>query len=322
MKRFISLVLVVFMIILCVSSISSCSIKTDENKLKVVVTIFPIYDWVKNVLGDSDVDMTLLLKNSADLHNYQATVEDMYQISNCDVFIYIGGESDAWVDKALQNPKNKNRIAINLMELLGEKLKLEEVVEGMQVEEEEEGEEEEEEYDEHIWLSLKNASYLVKEIAKEIGKVDVNNANKYLENANSYAESLDALDANFSSKIANKKVDTLIFADRFPFRYLFDDYDLNYYAAFVGCSAETEASFETVIFLSKKVDELSLKHIVTIDGSDGKIAQTVKNNTKTKDQTIIVLDSLQSSSLIDVQNGKSYLKTMENNLKILEDVLL
>ncbi|MBR6050389.1 MAG: zinc ABC transporter substrate-binding protein, partial [Clostridia bacterium] len=181
--------------------------------------------------------------------------------------------------------------------------------------------EEETEYDEHVWLSLKNAAKLCKHISEKLGEIDVSNKVVYAANADSYIAKLNALDAKYADAVGAAKTKTLLFGDRFPFRYLTDDYGLDYYAAFVGCSAESEASFETIVFLSKKVDELGLGAIMQIESADGKIAKTIKENTKTKDQAILTLDSMQSTTLSDVNGGASYLGIMEKNLNVLKDAL-
>ena len=192
-------------------------------------------------------------------------------------------------------------------------LKEEELVEGMECEKEEDEEEEGPEYDEHVWLSLGNAAYLVDKIAKAICKVDMDNAVVYTENAKAYVEKLNALDASYKAAVDAASVKTLLFGDRFPFRYLTDDYDLKYYAAFVGCSAETEASFETIAFLAKKVDECSLKAVMTIEGTDRRIAETIVQNTASKDQKILTLDSMQSVTSADVKKGlRGYSPTSNN----------
>lgn len=321
MKKALSVFLALAILVLC---LASCGVnKNNESKLKIVVTIFPIYDWVKNILGDEieNTELTMLLDSGADLHNYQATVEDIFKISDCDLFIYVGGESDEWAEKALQNGKNPNRVVINLMEELGDIIKEEEIVEGMEGEEGEEEEGEEPEYDEHIWLSLNNAVESVKIITEKLCSLNKEKQSAYKDNANTYSAKLSALDTEFKENIKDKTINTVLFADRFPFRYMFDDYGIKYYAAFVGCSAETEASFETIVFLSNKVDELNLKYIAVIDSSDSRIAQTVKNNTQNKNQTIVKLDSLQSTTKYDVENGKTYYDTMKQNLEILSQIL-
>ena len=261
-----------------------------------------------NVLGDKkdNANVTLLLDNGIDLHSYQPTPKDIITISSCDLFIYVGGESDEWVDDALKKATNKDMKVINMMDVLGDAVKEEEVIEGMEEEEHDhdhdEGEEhdhdeEEVEYDEHIWLSLKNAQTLVSEIGKKLGEIDQENA------------------------VSGGTKDTLLFADRFPFRYLVDDYDLKYYAAFVGCSAETEASFETIAFLANKVDELGLNVILKIESSDGGIANTVKNATQNKNQTIMTMDSIQSASTKEYKAGRNYLSIMEQNLTVLTEAV-
>lgn len=317
-------------IILCsviLLSFTACSEKTDKpddsGKLNIICTVFPQYDWVKNILGDkiNNVNLTLLLDNGIDLHNYQPSVDDLVKISECDMFIYVGGESDKWVDDALKNATNKNINAINLLEILGDSAKEEEVIEGMEAVEEEEEAEEEPEYDEHIWLSLKNAKILCNAISTEIQKIDEQNAQAYKANTQAYINSLTELDNKYQTVCDNAKTKLLLFGDRFPFRYLADDYNLKYYAAFVGCSAETEASFETISFLAKKVDENNLKAVITIEGSNNKIAQTIIDNTKAKNQQILSLDSMQGITKSDVENGVNYLSIMESNLSILEKAL-
>ena len=241
------------------------------------------------------------------------------------MFIYVGGESDEWVDDALKEATNKDMVVINLLDLLGDKAKEEELIEGMQGEEEEEGEEGEEgegpEYDEHIWLSLQNAADFCNYISSKLCEIDPNNKDVYKANTDAYVAKLNALDGQYRQAVAAAKTKTLLFGDRFPFRYLTDDYGLNYYAAFVGCSAESEASFETILFLANKVDELGLKAILQIESSDGKIARTIKDTTKTKDQTILTMNSMQSTTSADVKQGASYLLIMEKNLEVLKDAL-
>jgi len=305
---------------------SSADTTNSDNTISVVTTIFPEYDWVKEIVGDNDnVDITMLLDNGVDLHNYQPTADDIMKIATCDVFIYVGGESDEWVEDALSEATNKDMQVVNLLESLGEAAKEEEVVEGMQAEEEEteaeEGEEEEVEYDEHVWLSLKNAQVLVDAIEQAIATVDADNSDTYAANAAAYIEELAALDEKYQATIDEASVKTVLFGDRFPFRYLVDDYGLDYYAAFVGCSAETEASFETVTFLAGKVDELNLNTVFTIENSDQKIAKTIIENTAAKDAQILTLDSLQSTTMDDVNAGVTYLSVMEGNLDILSQGL-
>ena len=294
------------------------------GKLSVVCTIFPVYDWTREVLGShkDDVQLTYLMNNGADLHNYQPTAEDMIKISDCDVFVYVGGESDKWVDDALAEARNKNMRVIDLMDVLSDSVREEEVKEGMESpEDEEETEEEETEYDEHIWLSLKNAKSCVSEICRVLSDADNAHAADYANNADSYISALDSLDNNFAAIIDKAKNKTLIFGDRFPFRYFVEDYGLDYFAAFAGCSAETQASFETITFLADKVDELNADTIFTIEGSDCTIAEAVKNSTASKDQSIAVLDSAQSVTAEQIADGTNYISIMEHNYSTLEEAL-
>ncbi len=335
MKKYLSVLLAAIFVAGCFSAcspVNQASAASNDN-IRIVTTIFPEYDWVMNVLGENPAgaDVTMLLDNGVDLHSYQPAADDILKISTCDLFIYVGGESDEWVDDALKEATNKNMVVINLLNVLGDSVKEEEVVEGMQGEEDEhdheegvetESEEHEEiEYDEHVWLSLGNASVFVQEISDAVQKIDPEHADTYKNNTSAYIEKLNSLDKEYKAAVGSAAFHTLLFGDRFPFRYLVDDYGLDYYAAFVGCSAETEASFETITFLSQKVDELSLPAVLTIEGTDHRIAETIVQNTKSKDQQIITMDSMQSTTAEDVKKGVSYLSVMENNLSVLKNAL-
>jgi zinc transport system substrate-binding protein len=211
---------------------------------------------------------------------------------------------------------------VNLLELLGDNVVEEEIVEGMQAEDEESEDcEEETEYDEHVWLSLKNARILVTGIAEAMGKADPDNAETYKTNAESYKNKLLDLDIQYASVAGSSNKNTVLFGDRFPFRYLTDDYGLDYYAAFEGCSAETEASFETITFLAGKVDELGLHAVMTIDGTDHRIAETIVQSTRSKNQTVLTLDSMQSTTSKNATDGTTYLSIMESNLAVLTEAL-
>lgn len=316
MKKTTALVL---LLVLATGLLSACGGQKDSGKLQIVTTVFPEYDWVKNVLGDraSSAEITLLSGNGVDMHSYQPTAEDIMKISTCDLFIYVGGESDAWVKKALENPKNKNRRVINLMEVLGENARQEELVEGMQGEDEED----EAEYDEHVWLSFQNAVTFSFRISTELGKLDPDHAQDYHDNAKKYSDQLLALKAEYQKAVDASAGKTILVADRFPFRYLVDEFGLSYYAAFKGCSAETEASFETVIFLAGKADELGLKTVLTIDGGSRKIADSVVSNTKDRNRTVLALNSMQSVTMKDIEGGTTYLSVMTDNLEVLKQAL-
>ena len=339
MKKIITLVLALAM---AVSLFTGCGKKnnaetgeSDPNKLSVVTTIFPEYDWVREILGGKaeSTDLTMLLDNGVDLHSYQPTVDDMVKIANCDLFIYVGGESDGWVEDALKNAVNKDMKVINLLEVLGDSVKEEETVEGMQEVEhdhedadehedaEEHEHEEKAEYDEHVWLSLRNAETLCEAISDALQQIASDNKDAYAANTAAYVERLAALDTDYQAAVDAATYQTVLFGDRFPFRYLVDDYGLRYYAAFAGCSAETEASFETVSFLAKKVDELGLPCVLTIEGAQHRIAETIVQNTAGKNQKVLTMDSMQSTTSKDVANGTTYLSIMEQNLSVLKQAL-
>lgn len=322
----------------------------DNDEISVVTNIYPSYDWVKEISKDTNVTVKNLTDKGVNLHNYEPTAEDITSIKNANLFVYVGGESDEWAPDAIK--ESPNVTAINMMEVLKDNIKPEEVIEGMEDDEhdhdhdhdekddhdeddhdekddhgekddhdEDEDEhhhhhhDDEVEMDEHVWLSLKNAKLVCNTICENLKKLSPKYADKFDENLKAYVEKLDALDKKYSEELTNQKFDTVLFGDRFPFRYLVDDYNLKYYAAFVGCSQESEASFETIVFLANKVDELGLKSIFTLSDSDHKIAETVKENTKDKTQEIRVLNSLES---VTSNDNTSYLEVMEENLESLK----
>ena len=293
----------------------------EEKPLNIVATTFPLYDWTRTLLGEQtdNIDLTLLLNKGADLHNYQPTADDIMKISDCDVFIYVGGESDEWVEDALKAAVNPDMTVISLMDVLGENAFTEEEIEGMQEEEHDHEEAHEEEYDEHVWLSLRNAEGFCAAIAEVLKEKDPDHAAEYDANLAAYKEELQALDAEYGEVIGSAAKHVLLFGDRFPFRYLTEDYGLEYYAAFAGCSAETEASFETVRFLAEKAGELELDHVMIIESGDGKIARTIIENSG-RNADVLALDSMQSVTG-EQAAGKTYLGIMRANLEVLRTAL-
>lgn len=310
MKR----IMIVFLSILMLTSFCGCTNKTEETdeKISIVTTTYPLYDWIKNICDDNEnVEVSLLLNNNVDLHNYQPTIEDITKIINSDLFVYVGGESDEWIEDVVETSQ-KDLNTLCLFDELASNLKLEEEKEGMQ--EEDEHDHEEEEYDEHIWLSLKNAILACEAITDKL--IEIDNNSIYQDNLDKYKDKLEELDNIYKNTIESSKRKILLFADRFPFRYLVDDYGLDYYAAFKGCSAESEASFETVAFLSGKLDELQLPYVLVIDTGNGKIAEAIINNSSSTDRKICVLNSMQSK----IDSG-DYLSIMKDNLEVLRKVL-
>lgn len=318
-KRYVALFSALILIICSAAlGLSGCwgNKRVDNGKLSVVATVFPAYDWTREILGDKG-EITLLSSNGTDLHSYEPTAGDMSKIATCDMFIYVGGESDSWAEDAVKTSLKKDMIAVNLLEVLGEAVVEEKELEGMEHSHEEE---ENPQADEHVWLSLKNAQTVCGYIAEQLGNIDGENAHLYTENAKNYNAKLSALDAKYKEAVETARYDTLLFADRFPFRYLADDYGISCYAAFSGCSTETEAGVQTIAFLSAKLKELNLPAVLIIDGSDGSIASTVIKTTKGT-QKILTLNSMQSVTQEDLDNGITYFSVMESNLEILKEAL-
>ena len=333
----------------------ACSAESNEKapaqkKVSIVATIYPQYDWLKNILGDrlDAVNLKLLIQNGTDLHSYKPSAQDIAAIASADMVVYIGGESDEWIEKALKATPKDGRVQVNLMEALGDRVKAEEVVEGMQEEtkdekpalslpkgretkeiaeenhehHEHEAHAEEVENDEHVWLSLKNAELLVMNLADALSKVDTAHATEYHMNAGLYIAKISALDAQYRAATDSAHFKTILFGDRFPFRYLVDDYGIKYFAAFVGCSAESEASFETVAFLAGKMDSLALPAIFTIDESNGKIARAILDaSKKSKETPVLTLNSMQSVTDAQMQSGVDYLSMMQSNLEVLKKAI-
>ena len=337
--------------------------KADKPRVKIVAATFPVYDWTREVLGErlAESDLVLLQQSGADLHSYSPSAADLRQIAACGLFVFVGGESDEWTERALAQNGNPRRRVLNLVKTLGSAAKEEKIVEGMEHEhhhhdadhdddhgdhdhdkkkhddhakkhdhdeehhehakkhEHDEGGHEHE-IDEHVWLSLRNAAALVKSIAAELGALDPESAATYRANADAYCAKLATLDGEYAKAVSGAKRKTLLVADRFPFRYLADDYGLEYFAAFAGCSAESEASFKTIAFLAKKVDALSLPVIVTMEGTTHKIAETVRRTTQSKNQRILTLDSLQSTGG-EAAKTTHYLDVMRRNLETLKAAL-
>ena len=306
-----------------------------DKKITIVAATFPLYDWTRQVLGDhSNAELTLLMDSGVDLHSFNPTAQDILRVASCDLFIYVGGESDEWVEDAQKHLINQDQIAVSLLETLGEAAKEEELVEGMQAEdhdhehdehdehdEDDDHDEGEAEYDEHVWLSLRNAQLFTQAIADALGQLDAENADAYQANAAAYIAKLQDLDARYADMRAQAAYDTILFGDRFPFRYLADDYDLHYYAAFSGCSAETEASFQTIVFLAGKTDELGLPAVLTIEGTDHRIAETIVQSTADKNQQVLTVDSMQGTTAKAINDGVTYLGVMEKNLSVFAQAL-
>ncbi|MDE7182885.1 MAG: metal ABC transporter substrate-binding protein [Lachnospiraceae bacterium] len=340
-------------LILGMGILSGCAdstiLDTEDDRLRIVCTTFPQYDWTAELIrgNEAQISLTLLMDKGGDLHNFQPSALDIARVSACDLFIYVGGESDGWVEDALAESVNPDMRVLNMMEAVHGRLVEEEHVEGLDTaqfsafmdgfhgnkgfnegvhgegagHDAHEGHDHGQEYDEHVWLSLRNAEMIVEEIAAELAVMDSKNAELYQRNCDRYTAALRALDIQFEQAVRDGKRDTLLFADRFPFRYFVEDYGLNYYAAFNGCSAETEAGFGTVAFLTDKMDALGLQFVIVLDGSDDRLARVVIENTRAGNQQVCIFNSMQSVSHRELRAGVSYLNAMEENLKALRKLL-
>ena len=347
----------IIILLLQVTMLSSCTpvaVPAENKKIKIVCTVFPQYDWVRQILGDEikNTELILLLDSRIDLHSYQPTIDSIAQVSSCDLLIYVGGESDKWIESVIKEAVNKNMHVINLLEALGDYAKAEEIIEGMERDRhehdpnnaghcddhdmdelhlhDEECEHHESDnrdtdhdeiLDEHVWLSMKNAKVLCSVISEKLSLLNSENAALYQSNLTAYLEKLSALDKEYQMTVDAAPFNALLFADRFPFRYLLDDYGINYYAAFPGCSAEAEAGFNTIVFLATKIDEFGFKCVLVTDSSNNKLADTVIRESKSKNQKILVMDSMQSVSQSEIANGATFLSIMEKNLNVLKEAL-
>ncbi len=289
--------------------------KEDDGKIKILCSVFPEYDWVKNIVGDADgVEVSLLISNGQELHSYEATPKDIASIKESDVVISVGGTSDPWISEALVGADAKH---IKLTQIEG--VTLREVCahsEGYDGGEEHEHSHSHE-IDEHVWLSLKNAEIFVKHLSEEISKLDEKNAEKYKINSQRYIDELKNLDKRMTN-IASADT-TLLFADRFPFVYLLEDYGLDYYAAFEGCSSDIGWTPETTVDLAARLDATSKKYLFVTESSDGELARLVISTSAGGGQTV-VLNSMQSVSKNALQT-ESYVKIMAENVAVLERVL-
>lgn len=286
----------------------------ESDKLKVIATIFPQYDFVRAVAGDK-VELRMLLSPGVESHGFEPTLQDISDIEKSDLFIYVGGESDEWVNDVLSTVNSSSLKTISLIDAVST-LK-EEEVEGME-EDENEHEEEENEVDEHVWTSPVNAIKIVNKICDTLCELDVENSEYYKSNASEYVKKLEKLDSDFLEVVENARVKTLVFAERFPFRYLTEQYGLKYYAAFKGCSSNSEPSLATINFLAQKVKDEKISKVLYTEFSNGNVADAICNMTGS---TKAELHSCHNVSKEDFNNGVTYLELMERNVDVLREVL-
>ena len=303
------------------TTIVSCTRQNtaQSSKIKITCTTFPNYDWTREITrGIAGIDLKLIVSDGTDLHSFQPSVNDIVTIQTTDILVFTGGESDEWVLDAIKNPMNRNLVPVNLMSHLSERLQREE----NEINDHEcDHEFDDAENDEHIWLSLKNAQASCQTICTALCEKDPAHKDSYQQNTHSYLEKLSALDENYAHVISGSKKKSIVFADRFPFKYLASDYGLSHFAAFKGCAAETEASFQTIAILAQKLNELDLNCIIKIEGSSDSLSKTVLKTSGRSNGRILVLDSIQSVTKKQIDGGYTYLGAMESNLKVIQDAL-
>ena len=317
MKKIVKLIIIIF-IITSMINVTGCNKNNKSNKIEIITTNYPEYDFVRAITKNSNnITVRLLLKPGTDIHDFEPTPRDIIDIKKSNMFIYVGGESDDWINNILNDIKLEKTKVIKLMDIVD--LKEEELVEGMESEEEEEEEEEEEtEYDEHVWTSPVNATKIIDKISKEIIELDSDNKELYEKNTKEYVEKINEIDSEIRNVVNNSKRKEIIVGDRFPLRYFVDEYNIKYYAAFLGCSEQNEASAKTISFLIDKVKEDKIPVIFHIELSDKKIAKTISDATGSK---VLEFNSAHNISQKDFDKGITYVDIMKNNVEVLKEAL-
>lgn len=309
MKRLI-LMLLCFSICLCGCGEAQT---VKEDKISVITTVFPSFDFVRRIGGDR-VSVRMLLSPGADAHSFEPSPKDVVDISESDLFIYVGGENDTWIDGMLGSLNDVNTLKIvDCVDLIDEEIK-----EGMSGFSEHLHEHEETEADDHVWTSPKNAAKIVERIKSELCVIDPENSDYYTKNAEEYKAELEALDEDFREIIKNSKRNTLVFGDRFPARYFVEEYGLNYFAAFPGCSSSVEANPKSVEFLIDKIKNEKIPAVLYIELSDKRMARVLSEETGAK---LLLFHSAHNISEKDFNNGVTYLEIMKNNEKTLKEAL-
>ncbi len=317
MKRILS-VIIALTALFSLTVIPSCTdsrlYSEGEGEISVVCTVFPIFDFARNVGGDKAA-VTLLQDSGADMHSYSPTAAALKAVGDADIFLCIGGETEStWIDGMIASSENKDLKVIKMSSVIEEKLFPETSCDWSQ----EHQHEHQGGFDEHFWTSIENAEEMAEAICLALCEINPENALYYCENTERYTDKLDILDSDYESAFKNAKSELLIFADRFPFVYLMHDYLFSYLAAFGGCSTETDASYETLSKICTAVQNNGITAVLTIDGSDKKLANSVKEQTGCD---ILTLNSLQSVTRSELEAGINYIDVMTENLSVLRTAL-
>ena len=305
--------------------LSGCANKSDDGKINVVCTLFPQYDWMRNIIGESEsVELSLIIANGSDPHSYQPTAADVLKISECDMIVYMGNESDVWVSEALERANRPSILKVALCSLEGMTLH------NISSHSHEHAEDSHEHHDhghgtldEHIWLSLGNAVRATEQLAITLASLDPDNAELYTENARKYIERLGELDNRYKKAVEESDAEHrfMLFADRFPFVYLLSDYGIDYQAAFEGCTTDVDADFDTVLTLIKEAERHGVKYVSVTESSDKALARTVVASAKHTEMEILTMNSMQAMSKKSIDDGATYLSVMEQNLSILKKAI-
>ncbi len=302
---------------LCLSFFGCSPSSKTDGSLNIVCTIFPQYDFVRTLTeGQENVDVTLLLKAGQESHDYDPSSGDIASIHDCDMFIYVGGESDHWLDEILSTTEEENKKILALMDMV-DPLE-EETVEGMEESEEGHNDLSLEEYDEHVWTSPKNAMEIVRQLAGALVSFPEIDETMLRQKESAYLDALSELDKEIEKTVSEGNKDTIVVADRFPFRYLCEDYGIEYFAAFPGCAASTEPSSATLLFLTDKVKELSLSVVFKIEMSAANIANHIAEETGAK---VLTLHSCHNRTVEEEERNETYLSLMEQNVENLKEAL-
>ena len=322
MRRVLATALAILLLVLIFPSCSSEE-NRDDGKLKVITTVFPEYDFAR-VIGGDKVSVSML--TSGDIHSFEPSLVDVNKISSADVFIYVGGASFAWVDGILDRIKSPDLIVVNLFDSV-EKLCSGSgglIIEPDKHKDEHESSHEGESdlhFDEHIWTSPKNASMMCDAICDALVKADPDNKSYYESNCLEYGSELDKLDSLYKEVVSEAERKTIVVADRFPFVYMCNEYNLSYCAAMTGCSSASDISFATVVSLANAIKENGIKTVIYTDFSDSNIIDTVEKQLGDYKIKRKMLNSCQTVREKDIKNGVTYLSLMTENAEVLREVL-
>lgn len=312
MKR--TAAILIALTLLCLP-LAGCGAEAAEEAdgISVVATVFAPYDFARQLVGDRG-EVTLLLPPGSEAHSYEPSPKDIIEIQNCDVFIYVGGVSDAWVTDVLESVGDGVR-TVTLMDCV--ELLEEEHVEGMEIDEHEH-DDGEVEYDEHVWTSPRNAKLICEKIAAALSEADPEGEAEYSAALEGYCAELDELDAAFTDVVANGVRNTIVFGDRFPLLYFAKAYGLEYYAAWPGCADEAEPSAATVAFLIDKVNEENIPVVFHIELSNEDMADTICEATGAEK---LLFSACHNVTRAQFEEGVTYLDLMWQNVDALKEAL-